>query len=229
MKKSEKTESTEKAMKETFTKMSEATKSLRWTAIFTAVLYILVGIAAIAIPEAMLMLIASVLGWASIIGGAVFIVLYLIRDTKENFFRNDFVYGLTAITVGIVILLNRELFIGLIPMLLGILIVVSGCIKLQSSIDMLRLKTGNWGAALVLAIINVIFGIILIRNPFEAQVTLFRMIGIGLLFSGVTDLITTIYFSGVYSQLEKAARDAEKAAETPDASFEEVSKEKKEK
>ena len=78
---------------------------------------------------------------------------------------------------------------------MGLLVLISGCSKLQDVIDMKRMECGNWVGMLILAIVNVIVGIVLVCNPFEAAVLLFRLIGLALIFSGVTDCAVIFYFA----------------------------------
>lgn len=171
-------------------------KQMKWDALLTGILYILLGIVALVIPETMERALGYLIGGTLIVGGAVSMICYLLRDAHQNYFHNDFLHGLIGIVAGILVLNKVNLIIALIPFLLGIMILISGCSKLQDVIDMKRMGYGNWIVMLVFAVINVCFGILLVCNPFESAILLFRLLGIGLIFSGVTDCMTTIYFAG---------------------------------
>lgn len=170
-------------------------KEIKWSAMLKGILYILLGVVALVIPETMEKTLGYMLGIVLIIAGGISMIGYLLRDARENYYRDDFVFGLAAIVLGIIVLLKVEVIISLIPLLLGILVVISGCAKLQDVIDMKRMNSGNWILMLILALINLILGLVLIFNPFKAAALMFRMIGIGLIFSGITDCITIIYFA----------------------------------
>ena len=159
------------------------------------VLYILLGIVALVIPETMERLLGFLIGTVLIIAGAVSMISYLLRDAHQNYYHNDFLHGLLGILLGIVVLYNVDIIISLVPRLLGTLVLVSGLSKLQDVIDLKRMEYGNWIFMLVLAIINVTLGLVLIFNPMAIAELLFRLIGIGLIFSGITDCITTVYFA----------------------------------
>ncbi len=174
--------------------MKEEMKSLRWNALLGAALYIAVGLVCLILPDQMLMTLGKILGWSGIAAGVLYIIAYLVRDARENYFRNDFLHGMIAITGGVVILRNLDIIIGLIPVLFGALVAVSGGMKLQTAIDLKRMKMGNWVAELVLALVVLIFGIVLVANPFKAMTTLLKLIGVGLIIGGVTDLISALYF-----------------------------------
>lgn len=170
-------------------------RELKWDALLTGILYILLGIVALVIPETMERTLGYLLAVVLILAGAVSMIGYLLRDAYQNYYHNDFLHGLLGIGAGILVLFKVDLIIALIPFLLGILVLVSGCSKLQDVIDMKRMGYGNWVIMLVFAVCNVVLGILLMCNPFKSAVLLFRLIGIGLIFSGVTDCFTTCFFA----------------------------------
>ena len=121
------------------------------------------------------------------------------------------------------VLYKVDAVIGMISAFLGFLVLVSSFNKLQDVIDMKRLGYNNWVAMLVLAILNVVAGLILLCYPFKAVNLLFRIMGISLLVSGATDIGSTLFFAGKIAQFLKAAETAieadavETAVDSPDA------------
>ncbi|MCR4896848.1 MAG: DUF308 domain-containing protein [Lachnospiraceae bacterium] len=188
--------------------MDKTQKNLRTGAYIASVCYIVVGLVAIIMPEDMLKLLIYIVGGACIVGGAVFVINYLIRDVKINYFRNDFLHGLVAILLGIIVILKWETVISMVPLCLGILVMISGCIKLQNAIDLKRMDSKSWVRLLVVAVINLILGAILVANPFTTAVVLLRALGVGLIFSGVTDLLSTRFFSREWKKSEEVVAAA---------------------
>lgn len=176
--------------------MKKILKEMKWDALSTGVLYIVLGVMALALPETMEKILGYMIGVVLIIGGAVSMISYLLRDAHQNYYHNDFLHGLIGIAAGILVLVKMDIIIGLISFLLGVLVLVSGCSKLQDVIDMKRLECGNWIIMLIIAAVNVGFGILLICNPFSWTILLFRLLGIGLILSGAVDCVSTIYFAG---------------------------------
>ena len=192
-------------------------KELKWDALLKGILYILLGMVALFVPEAMERTLGYLIAVVLIIAGAVSMISYMLRDAYQNYYHNDFLHGLLGIALGIMVLYKVEIIISIIPFLLGVLVVVSGCAKLQDVIDMKRMENGNWIAMLALALVNLLFGILLVCNPFKAATMLFRLIGAGLLFSGITDCVTMLYFA-------KKIREYIQAKEAVNSTFEEVTK-----
>lgn len=176
--------------------MMKLLKQLKWDTLLMGALYILLGIVALVIPETMERLLGFLIGVGLIIAGAVSMISYLLRDAHQNYYHNDFLHGLVGILLGIVVLYKVDFIISLVPLLLGALVLVSGLSKLQDVIDLKRLEYGNWIFMLVLALINVVLGLLLIFHPMAIANLLFRLLGVGLIFSGITDCVTAIYFAG---------------------------------
>lgn len=171
-------------------------KQMKWDVIMTSLLYVVLGVAVLVMPGTMLRTLGYLIGAFLIVAGAVSMIGYLLRDARRNYFRNDFVYGLVEITIGIIVLYKMDTIMELVPVILGILVVASGCRKLQDVIDMKMMEYGNWIAMLVLAAVNVVFGVVLILNPVEMEMILEQLIGAGLIVSGLTDCVIACYFAG---------------------------------
>ena len=176
--------------------MKRILKEMKWDALLTGALYIVLGVVALAIPETMEKVLGYMVGAILIVSGAVSMISYLLRDAHQNYYHNDFFHGLLEIAAGVLVLVKMDFITAMVPFLLGVLVLVSGCSKLQDVIDMKRLEYGNWIVMLVFAAINVVFGILLMCNPFESGILLFKLLGVGLIFSGITDCVITVYFAG---------------------------------
>lgn len=176
--------------------MKKLMKQMKWDVILTSLLYVALGCVALLMPDTMVKTLGYMVGVFLIVAGAVSMICYLLRDAHQNYFRNDFVYGLVLIAIGIIVLYRVEWIVELVPMILGVLVVASGCRKLQDVIDMKRMEYGSWVLMLILAALNVVFGVVIILNPFETAVLLFQLIGVGLIVSGLTDCVIAVYFAG---------------------------------
>ena len=195
--------------------MKKLLKQIKWETLLTSILYIVLGIVALVIPDTMVKTLGYLVGILLIVAGAVSMICYLLREAYQNYYRNDFVYGLICIAVGIIFLYKVEWIISLVPVILGVMVVASGCRKLQDVIDMKRMGYGNWVLVLVMAVVNVVFGVALIINSLEAALLLLQLMGAGLIFSGVTDCVTCLY-------LARKIKDYYDRMETVDSTFVEV-------
>ena len=55
---------------------------------------------------------------------------------------------------------------------------------------------------LIFALVFIIFGAVLVANPFESEILLLRLIGVALVIAGMTDLVASVFFEGVRSQYD---------------------------
>lgn len=177
-------------------------KQLKWNLILLAVIFIALGIVLILWPGATMKTICYLLATMLLAIGVVSLINYLRKDISGIIYRYDLVVGLCAILGGILVIVKVDKLTDLIPAVLGFLVTMSGIMKMQNSVDMLRLGHGTWHVAFAMAIVNIVAGIVLLMNPFEAAQILIMCLGIALVYSGITDLYVTISISRRLSRLK---------------------------
>ena len=178
-------------------------KEMKWNAIISSILMIVLGVVLVLFPTLSMNLIVTFIAIAAIISGLVNIIRYFSYDLKESYFRNDFLFGLVTLTLGILILFKPEMFIALIPLILGVVIIYSGFSKLQDGIDAKRFGYPNSLLYIVLAFIDIILCLFVLFNPFSAAGILFIVIGLGLMYSGISDLFVTLYLAKKFKDYYK--------------------------
>ena len=122
------------------------------------------------------------------LSGVAYIVSYLRQRDNASLFQVDFLMGLVFAVLGVWIIAKPDMILSLIPVLCGIVILLHGFMDLQQALNLRRAGYQNWGAALVVAIVTVIFGGALLFNPLMAANVGIMLMGIGLIFDGVSDL-----------------------------------------
>lgn len=177
-------------------------KHLKWNLILLAVIFIALGVVLILWPGATMTTICYLLAAMLLALGVVSLINYLRKDISGIIYRYDLVVGLSAILGGILIIIKVDKLTELIPVVLGFLVTTSGILKMQNSVDMMRLGHGTWHVAFAMAIINIAAGIVLLIDPFEAAQVLIMCLGIALVYSGITDLYVTIAISRRLSQIK---------------------------
>lgn len=177
-------------------------KQLKWNLILLAVIFIALGIVLILWPGATMKTICYLLAAMLLALGVASLINYLRKDISGIIYRYDLVVGLCAILGGILVIVKVDKLTDLIPAVLGFLVTMSGIMKMQNSVDMLRLGHGTWHVAFAMAIVNIVAGIVLLMNPFEAAQILIMCLGIALVYSGITDLYVTISISRRLSKIK---------------------------
>jgi len=170
-------------------------KEMKLQSMITAALYVILGIILIIYPETTAQTLCYVVGVASVVIGIFTVLAYLFRDVQKNYYRNDFIVGTVEVFLGAFVLYKAALIIELIPFILGILVAFSGLSKLQNCIDIRRMNQGTGLVLFIVSMINIIYGIVIVVVPFATPKVLFIVIAVGLLFSGVTDTVATIFMA----------------------------------
>lgn len=185
-------------------------KKIKWNVIISSVIYVALGVILLLWPEMTAKNICYVVGVISIAVGIVNLIDYIRKDYSVDAYRYNLVYGLVFVLLGIVIFVKVETVISIIPFLLGFAVTISGLLKLQNAVDLIRMKYSGWGIVLIVSILNIAFGVVLIMNPFASAMVLFICIGIGMIYSGVSDLVATIMLS---RSIKSIGREIAKASE----------------
>ena len=170
-------------------------KQLKWSIIVMAIAYIVLGVVLIMYPSQVQKLISYILAFALIAMGIVNLIQYTRLDTNQIVNSYDLVLGFSTMIGGILIIINVERFEQLVLIVMGFMILVSGVMKLQSSVNLMRLRSTNWQVPFAMAMIGIVYGIIMLINPVGAGGFFFAMMGIGFILSGITDIIVSVMFS----------------------------------
>ena len=175
-------------------------KSIKWSSIFIAVCYIAAGILFFADASLTRDAICKWIGYIALAIGIVNIVSYFLRPKNESFLKDEFRDGLILITVGLLPLIRKDIFIEIVYFVVAIVIMISGYSKLQDCVVSWRLGMKNGLVYFILAAISIILGLIIILDTTIQVKPLHNLIGAGLLYSGVSDLISTIFLSKKMTQ-----------------------------
>lgn len=175
-------------------------KKFHWDMMITSVICVLLGGVLIFFPQAVNEMIAYLLAAVMFIVSVIEFYNYFKKNVEASFYRNDLVYAVMALVVAIILLAKRDIIIALVPVVLGSLIIISGVKKLQNGLDLLRLKLDGWKSLMILAAINIIFGIVMVICALETAKVITVLIGIGLAYSGLSDIFAMIRISKVAKQ-----------------------------
>lgn len=191
-------------------------KKLRVEMTISSIICILLGVVLIFFPSTVNEMIAYVLAGAAFIVSIIGFYNYFTKNVQKNFYRNDLVYAVLALVIGIVLLIKKASIMELIPIVLGAFIIISGVKKLQNALDLIRLKQNGWKSILTLSIINTVFGIVLLCNASAALDVIARLIGVGLVFSGGSDLFSFIWVTKQAEKYSNPLDDNEELLEIDD-------------
>ena len=160
--------------------------------IVMSVLFCLLGIMLVVIPEFSVSVLAAIFGIMLILFGIVKIIGYFSRDLFRLAFQYDRALGLLLIVLGITTILKTDNVMAFISIVLGIYVLADGLLKIQIALDARVFGIRKWWAILVSAIAAGIIGCLLIIRPYEGADILVILSGFSLLLEGILNLVTVL-------------------------------------
>lgn len=167
--------------------------------IVKSLLFVLVGAILIFNPGMANNTIAGIISLILVINGVVHIIGFIRANGKTTVDGYKSYGSSSGLIIGIISIVFAALigkfFVSFIPIVIGVLVLVSGLGKLREAMNISKLGE-NATIMYILAAISILIGLVVLFNPFETANLLVRIIGIGLVYDGITNLIATGYFSG---------------------------------
>ena len=170
-------------------------KGFKLQSVLIAILFILMGLVLVINPLGTTRTICFTIGSIILGAGLIFIIIYLVSDFKANIKKNKLVIGIVLLILGMVFFIAYRVIMSVIPTVLGVMIFVNGLTKLQTGIDARKINKDKSLWMIILAIVIILLGAFVVFNPFSASKLILRIIGICLMFSGITDLVSFIYLN----------------------------------
>ena len=192
--------------------MADFLKGLKANYTISALLCVILGLVLLIWPGTTTQIVCMLLGIVLFTYGAIQIVLYLFNRERTIVSQGMLVLGIIFAVIGGWILLKPEMIIMAVPVIVGVLIVIHGLHNAAQDFALKNDGYDRWWVAFLLGALTVILGGILIYNPFKVVNTVVRLIGIFLIYDGLSDV-------WILSRIFKVKRNAEKII---DASYVDV-------
>ena len=163
----------------------------------TSIAYILIGVVLIMWPNKVEDVICSVLAACVVVVGLAKLIGYSVTKVESRISNdtNGFAIGISLVILGIFLWLKGTIIIAIIPFLLGLMITYKGLEGVQNVLNFKKFGYGVNKGVLIVSLVITAFGVLVMMNPFSTANFLFMMLGIGLLVSGLADLISDIVFT----------------------------------
>ena len=162
-------------------------KRSSWTYIVISIIFVLFGALLIAKPEETVGAISIILGILFIAMGVLKLVEYYTADTKEDWLLT---VALISVVLGIVILFASDAILSVFRVIVGIWIIATGIMDLQTTLVWKEVKSPYWTTAVLLSMLMMLAGIIILVN----QNILFTTMGIIIVIYGILDIIDRFIF-----------------------------------
>ena len=158
-----------------------------WTDIVISMIFVLFGALFVIKPNETVGAISIILGIIFIAMGVLKLIEYYTSATKEDYLLTT---ALLMVIFGVIILFASDVILSLFRIILGMWIIITGVMDLQTVLAWKQLKSPYWTVSLVLTMLMVLAGIIVLVK----QNIVLTVVGAIIIIYGVLDIIDRIIF-----------------------------------
>ena len=195
--------------------MEKILKKLKTNVIISSLLCVILGLVLLLRPGLSIQIVCTAVGAVLIISGAIRIVGYFTAGDGSLYSQVNLIFGIVFAVVGVWIVIKPDKVLAIIPIIVGIVISLHGLHNLQQGVDLCKNKYDKWWIALILGIFTLGFGILLICRPFAAIDTVVMLIGVFLIYDGLSNI-------WIVSRVSKNARILRQEMEAVDGEAREI-------
>ena len=195
--------------------MGNLLKRLKTNIVISAILCVVLGIVLVVWPDLSMQIVCIAIGAVLLIGGGVRLAVYFTNKDGSMYAQMSLITGIVLAVVGVWILMKPDKVLAIIPIIVGIVIVLHGINDLQQAVSLCKDKYDKWWVALVLGLLTIGFGVLLICRPFEALDTVVMLIGLFLIYDGLSDI-------WIVSRIYRTAKALKQEADALDVGAKEV-------
>ena len=162
-------------------------KRSSWTDIVISIIFIIFGVLLIAKPEETKGAISIILGILFIAMGVLKLIEYYTSETKDDLMLT---VALVTVIFGVIILFASDAVLTFFRVILGVWIIVTGVMDLQTILIWKQVRSPYWTVTLLLTIFMILSGIIILVN----QGIVLTVLGGLIIVYGILDIIDRLIF-----------------------------------
>lgn len=188
-------------------------KRIKWVYMLLSLFLIGLGVCLFVWPNIPSVTICCAVGAGAVLFGIVKIVLYFLRELEAMTEQYDFAIGAMCVIAGAVLLVHPAAVLALIPQVLGFYMLIDCVFKLQIALDAKRLGNKGWWMSLAVTLVCILWGCLLVWQPFGLEKHLTFLIAGGIIADGVQNLLGVIYIAATVKKTEADGKEILEPAE----------------
>lgn len=191
------------------------TKNIKREIIFADIAILVLGLLMVIFPGQSNNIICIAGGIFLGIWGLIRLVAYFAAVKNGPFSSFGLVQGATLVSFAVFFIVAPHVIAPFLVAVMGLILMISAVLKIQYTVDFLRLKEKFWYIALSGAVVSIILGTITFFNISNTGKGIMLFLGISFLVNGVWDIVSVLLLSNVSKPLtiEETASDNEKKKE----------------
>ncbi len=196
----------ENARQDEIIKKAKVIKANRMAGAF---IWMILGIILLFWPESSMITLSKLIGLVLTVIGVGIVILYFWNHDGLLTSYLQLTFGVIIGAVGLWICWKPAQLVELIPTIFGIIVLINGLSDLSQTFALGKQKYDRWWISLLIAVATLLLGCVLIFKPFGIAKFITRVIGVVLIFNGISDLWI---ISRLSYEVKTARQDAEAIA-----------------
>ena len=181
--------------------MQKLIKSFYKSSLVTSAILLIIGILLLFKSTDTIIAISYIIGTILIVIGIVGIFTFFKESSVKISNDLNIVYGLVSIILGALIISHPTAIATFIPYVIGVAILINSAIKLTYAMEAKNSGDDIWKSSLVMAAISALCGILIVFNPFEASVAVFKIIGAFMVIYSILDIIYIVQVKHTFEDI----------------------------
>lgn len=163
-------------------------RSIKWNTTLSALLCICAGIALFIWPDVFTRIACRGIALLLFIIGIIHLISYFAEKQSAFRLQADLIIAILLLAVALWMYTSPDFFISLIPVVLGLVILIHGLQDIRYALQLKRITYDFWWTAAIFGILTTAFGLIVLFHPIESANTLTMLIGVALIYDGISDI-----------------------------------------
>lgn len=181
-------------------KISSNNKNIKREIVFADIGLVLLGLLMTIIPGKSNNVICITGGILIGLWGLLKLVTYFASTKNAPFTSFGLVQGATFIVFAILLIVSPRIVAETLIKVMALILMISAIMKIQYTVDFLRLKDKNWYISLIGSVVSITMGALVLFNVFS-EPGVWRFLGISFLIAGLWDIVSVIMLSNITRNL----------------------------
>jgi len=177
-------------------------KRIYRASIVTSIFIFLFGLILILNSEAFIKSISAIIGIILLIIGILPVVMFF-RYRNSYMSTAGLIPGIFSIVCGLMLLLNEDMLLVLIPIFIGVWMIINGINKFRFAFELKDQNENSWIITFIFSILVIICGGYLIVDPIRGAKLVGQTLGIIICIYAILDIIDCILIKVKYKEIEK--------------------------
>lgn len=189
--------------------MESLFKKIYRMSLISSIVFFVFGLLLIFQTEGIIKTISITIGAILLIIGIFPIVNYFRNRDQGILSSAGLLYGIFSAVAGIVIIVNNNLLLTIVPVLAGVWMIINSVNKIQIAMELRDNKISSWLISFIFAIIILIVATLLIIFPARGAIIVSRTVGIFIVIYSVLDIADSILIKVLGKQVKEEIKEAQ--------------------